>query len=93
MDDGQKRRVRRLVSGGYTVPEIADRMGVAQQRVYRLCQSEGLDVVRVRNKLPESIVEIRRCVVELGSVDAAATHYGVTRAAIYYRLSKARRTR
>lgn len=93
MDDRQKHRVRRLVASGMTVPDIADRMGIKQQRVYRYCKAEGISIVPARGRLPESITDLRRAIAAMKSVDAVASHFGVTCAAVYYRLSQARRAK
>lgn len=88
MDTNQKRRVRYLASKGHTIPEIAARMGIRQQRIERFCLKHEIVTQRVHGRLPTSLAEIRRMVAKLGSVDQAATHYGVTRQAVYYRLNQ-----
>ena len=95
MTDEEKDQVRALVAKGMSVPDIAKAMGADgapfnQQRIYRFIKKDGLTLPRLRGRLPEDITDIHRKVAELGSVDAAATHYGVTRAAVYFRISKAR---
>ena len=60
-------------------------------RIYRFRQAEGIELPDSRQKLPDSIKELRRELVALGSVTALAEKFNVTRAAVYWRLSKARR--
>lgn len=86
MTPQEKARVRRLAPK-FTIPEIAAKMGVAQQRIYRFCRLEGVPIKPVR-KLPTDTDEIRKALVRLESVEAVANHYGVTRQAIYYRLKE-----
>ena len=89
MKERQKKKVRELVAQDLTVPEIAKRMrSVSQQSIYRLIQKEGLKVRKLRGRLPEDLDDLKRAIVSKGSVEAAATHYGVTRSAIYYRLKE-----
>ena len=80
----EKARIKRLAPK-YTVPEIAGRMGITQQRIYRYCRLNNVAIKTV-SPLPTDTDEIRRLLVELGTVEAVANHYGVTRQAIYYRL-------
>lgn len=91
MTENRKRTVRRLVEQGLTVPQIAKRMrNISQQSIHRLIRSEGLTVTPERRRLPGSLAEIKREILARGSVESAATHYGVTRAAVYYRLKQGR---
>lgn len=91
MDDHEKRRARRLLGAGHPVSEVARRMDMNPLRIYRLCAAEGIRLPDARKKLPDSIAELRKELVAAGSVKALADKYGVTRAAVYWRLSKARR--
>ncbi len=87
MDSKTKTRIRRLVKN-QTVPEIAKRLGIGQQRIYRFCKREGIEIIRVTGRLPKDIETIYEKIDELGSAEAVATHYGVTRQAVYYRCAQ-----
>lgn len=68
-----------------TVPEIAKRMEISQQRIYRFCQREGIEITRATGRLPKDMDVLYEKLEELGTVEAVANHYGVTRQAVYYR--------
>jgi len=88
MDARQQARIRRLIRAGRTVPQIAKVMDIGQQRIYRFCKKHEIEIVRATGRLPKDIEVIWDDIEKMGTVEAVATHYGVTRQAVYYRLDQ-----
>lgn len=91
MNRDQKSRVRRLIQGGKSMGETADRVGVSYHAVWRYCKANDLEVIHARGRLPDGIRELRAALTKAGSVDVLAEEFGVTPQAVYYRLSQAKK--
>jgi len=87
MNAKQQSQVRVLIKTK-TVPEIAERLDIAQQRIYRFCKRNDIKICRATGRLPPDIQSIYDMIAELGSVEKVATHFGVTRQAVYYRCKR-----
>ena len=83
MNDTEKQAVRAMLGKGHATPVIAATVGVTQVEIERLISEERL--LR-RKRLPSDFAEIEEAIREMGTVDKVATHFGVTREAVYRRI-------
>lgn len=77
-------RIRRLAATN-TAPQIARRVGWSQARVRRYCKRHDIEIKPgQRSPLAAAGADaVRTKLVKLLSIEAVATHYGVTRQAVY----------
>lgn len=85
LTERQKDRILRLAEK-HTVPEIAKKMKVSQPRVRRVLAVAGVQARSAVHHPLADVAEVKRVLKATGSYEATATHFGVTRQAVYNRV-------
>lgn len=88
MDQATKQLVLQRIAEGGSVRTVSDELGPSTQAIYKMLRKLGVEIPNMRRrKMPDDVREVASTVARLGSVAAAAKHYGCTRQAVYQRLS------